>query len=239
MKSKIYILFFGSLFIMSCNSEFTSDETKIVEEHQTANETSEFFEDTIVTEPTFEYKLLEDYALLNTKTKLYEAFDASALKDDTTWIAEGTEQVAFSTLVNPTTNHTIRFYWEENGEDLYLVEADYYLYNSSFEILDSQRVSSEYGLYTGMPLEEVITLNDTSFSFAGFDWDYGGGVMFDNGGALAESGVSIRLNYLYNSGIAVDDKLIGDQLISTSSEEAKSTPIYVDQLSMYVGEFEF
>lgn len=231
MKQIIFGLAIG-LISTACSSE-----TKTAEDTST-NETSEYHESENE-ENTFAYNLLEDYAQLDTKSKLYDAFDPADIKEDTTWMAEGTVQVVYSELVDTKANNTVRFYWEENAEDLFMVEVDYILYDQYYSAIDSQRVESECGLYTGMTLDKLVDLNEGNFEFSGFGWDYGGMVFFKEDDKLQKCNLSVHLSYDYHSFSDNLGDLMGDRMVNTEEAVTKEVPIFIDRMSISVGELDF
>ncbi len=239
MKLRIMLISFAiATFTMvtGCQPATGNKTDEVPLTDSTLNETSEFFEDTGRAN-SFQYNLLEDYAILDTKEKLYDAFSKNDIEDGETWMAEGTVKVNYSLLKDPTTGNKLRFLWEEDNISLYMLEADYILYNEDYTAIDSQYVESECGMYTGMPLTDLVTLNGADFSFSGFGWDYGGAVWANENTPIGRCNIGISLSYDYESFSDNMDDLMGDQEVRTDMEAVKKVPIYINSLSLRVGKF--
>ena len=67
---------------------------------------------------------------------------------------------------------------------------------------------SAEGIRIGSGLRDLVKANDTTVSFYGFGWDYGGTVSGYNGGKLEKSRIVYRMDLNLNTG--VNDSLYGD-----------------------------
>ena len=98
MKKFIITPIIGVLLI-SCGSESAENHENEVEQQDTSAVTIDTLStDTTVAALSFEF--FEDYAVIDSKTKLYESFEPSQLKDDTTWYAEGEVMRLSTTLTH-------------------------------------------------------------------------------------------------------------------------------------------
>ena len=181
------------------------------------------------------FSRFEDYATLDTKTKLIATFGEENLIDKVSYYAEGEVKKKTTVLTNPKTNNVIRFLWRDDQPDsLSFIEAFLYIYDAeSYEVVDSQHLYTNCGLYTGMDINKLRNWNATDFSFSGFGWDYAGGVFEVEGSRLAACDVKIRL------GLQADSKdqnhgLYGDVEFNTANPKVMSAPILVDQLTYHV-----
>lgn len=172
----------------------------------------------------------EDYAQYDTKTKLYEAFDADNLKDEIAYYAEGTVEIHTTVLTDPETGYQIQFAWEEEDQEtLDFIETWGVLWMD--DPATEQKVETKCGIYTGMPLEEVVAWNGADFEFSGFGWDYAGGVF---GGkdddAMHACDVDFTLTMLDEG---YDDylHLLGDVVFKTSDDEVKGAPIVIQTIT--------
>lgn len=76
------------------------------------------------------------------------------------------------------------------------------------------------GLRVGTPIEVLNQINGRSFTFYGWQWDYGGTVISWNGGALSQLGedVIVRLtrNHQTTWSPSFEDAVLGDQEVNSS-----------------------
>jgi len=203
--------------------------------NDTTKTTNDLAEQTEIIEEIFKANFLEDYRVLDTKTKLYATYDDDYIREDTSWYAEGTVMLKTSVLTNIKNDQTINFVWDEDGESLYSIEAFYEIYNDDYEVEKEQYVASKDGLYLGMPFNELRDWAVEDFSFSGFDWDYGGGIFIEEGSKFQQTDVRINLSYTLSSeNYETVSNVIGDIEIESSSTEANAVPIFVNSLTLFV-----
>lgn len=189
-------------------------------------------EDQQVNSNSFEY--LEDFATLNTKTKLYQAFGAENLADGSSWFAEGTVEYQNTKLTDPNTLNTYIFNWsQDDNETLDFIEGYGFVWDENYEVARRQVIQSKCGVFTGMSLKDLHAWNDgKDFTFYGFGWDYEGSVFTEPGTNLGDAGVVIKLALEdYSNGGNLN--LLGDSEFSTADKGVLESPIIVDRLTYY------
>lgn len=227
MKKLFFLI--SALALFSCNNE--SEDSTNEDSNDITNDTTAV--DSVITDEVVSgVQYFEDYAQFDTRTKLYDEFGEEYLDDDTTWYAEGTVMVLISTLDDPTNGNRIRFGWdEENPEELSFIETWNY---KDYESNKAQRVDAKNGLYTGMPLEEIVAWNDGKHvKFSGFGWDYSGGVFPGQGESnIASSKIQFSLD-MEQEGYETHTHLLGDQIFMSSDEAVKGAPIVLGTMVYY------
>ena len=218
------------LFACGGEEETTSDSTDTNDE---TTDTSSV--DTVATTEEEEgiiVEYFEDYAQFDTKTKLYEAFGEENIVDDEAWYAEGTVRFDISTLTDPNNGNMIQFTWsEEDPEQLSFIET--WRLNWRIEGAEEQRIETKEGMYTGMPLDELVKWNGEDFDFSGFGWDYAGSILNDARGKLANSDVNPTLDML-DSGYESHGDLLGDMVFNSSDDAVQGAPIVIGSISYYI-----
>jgi len=178
------------------------------------------------------YSTLEDYSGIATRELLIEEFEQENLEHGESWYAEGTVSFQHSELTDPENGYVIRYLWEEDGNTLNSIEIDYRVFDDDYNVLNTQEVYSECGLYTGMPLEELREWNGGDFDFHGFKWDYEGAVIAEEGSKLFECVPRVEL-------ILLDDdardpyrfqELWGDRRFNTADDAVQGAPIFVGRM---------
>lgn len=229
MKKFVYLsaLCFGCF---ACSGDDTPDvDTPPVDSITATTDTLETADPTI--DETAGFNTFEDYSTLTTKDALVAEFGEENLKDDTAWYAEGTVMMLSTHLKDPNNGNRIIFLWEQdNPGQLSHIEA--HASNWREENPTNQKVMSATGLYTGMPLTELVEWNGADISFSGFGWDYAGGVFADEGSKISECPVQITLNIKYEENDDHGD-LYGDMELSSAAPEVQGAPIYIEMMAMY------
>lgn len=249
MKKTVLMLFVLSAGIMSCGEskksvediekEYLSETPTNSEEYNDNKEQNESSE-VAIENATSQYVYFEDFAAIDTKTKLYEAFPATYLEDGSQWFAEGTVEFQTTTLIDPNTSNAYFYMWDQSdNETLAFIEAPAIVWDEETESSRVQVIKSKGGVYTGMSLKELHEWNEgVDFSFSGFGWDYEGGIWADEGTKIGDSDVQFKLaledytdqNYTH---------LLGDMEFNTADEGILESPIIVDRLTIYSGNPEF
>jgi len=140
------------------------------------------------------------------------------------WYAEGTERVVGSVFFKDTPQSffikwkdTVNFKnpeWIEIHGDKSLWEID-------------------NGIRIGTELKELVRLNGKHFTFSGFDWDYGGQTIFENGN-LESDCYSIQLYYDYKDLFENEwNQIVGDKTVSTKNPILNKIKVYVDAITFY------
>lgn len=160
-----------------------------------------------------------------------EEFGEMSLTDNVVWQAEGTVKRSTTHLINPKTWHHITYYWDDETGKTASVEASYYMWSHEGDIKGSQKLEAKNGLYTGMPLAELVEWNEADIRFSGFGWDYAGYVFNSTEDKLGVSNVSITLIDLQE-----DYKgykfMLGDVELSSAENRMKNAPVIVETLSL-------
>ena len=140
------------------------------------------------------------------------------------WYAEGTERIVGSVFFKDTPQSffikwkdTVSFKnpeWIEIHGDKSLWEID-------------------NGIKIGTELEELVRLNGKHFTFAGFDWDYGG-YKKKKKGNLESDCYSIQLYYDYEDLFENEwNQIVGDKIVSTKNPILNKIKVYVDAITFY------
>ena len=229
---------FLSLFVfigfISCGETPSTDETNDTNNSEDSTATlvdsSAMSLVTEEAEPTYEY--FEDYIAITTRTELEETF-GDYLTHDTVWYNEGTERRSISKLDHPESGHKLTYFWQEdNPEQVGDIEVYYHQYDENWEPVDKLELASESGIYLGMPMDELREWNGKPFDFSGFGWDFGGGVLSDDG-KLGTIDFSVFLIMGEDATAEEYDALVGDMIFSSDDEAAQSAPIYINSFHYY------
>ena len=228
-----------SLLIIGCkpnteekeNIDLTDDLENSMENDQELSEP----EDIPVDQKELVFNTIEDYAQLTSKEELTNTFGKENIKNGTSWYAEGTVEMKHTIVTNLKNKHIVKYLWdEENPKKLNSIEVGYFDYDENYEIRGTQKILSNCGFYTGMPINDLRKWNGADFNFSGFGWDYEGGVFVMPKSRLSNCPVTIKLG-LKNQDYSEDyDDLFGDQELSTSNELVKNAPIIIDRLYYYI-----
>lgn len=180
------------------------------------------------------FETFEDYAKLTSKSEVYKNFGEVNIVEDTSWYAEGELMLFSSVVTDPNNGYVIKYIWqEENPEQLEMIEAFLEIYDNNYNVLGTQKIASESGLFTGMTLNELQAWNGESIDFSGFGWDYGGSVFGKPGSKLAKCPLIINLGMEYDENAAEFDGLFGDIELNSNDKVVKSAPIFVRYMSFY------
>ncbi len=227
MKNYLMLFLIG-MFIFSACSETSkkNEENKSKEESPIA----EGVDEKAVEKPTAKKSVyFEDYAKIKNKEALLEKFGASNIKNSVEGFAEGTIEKEVSLLTDPENRNVIKFVWDEDNT-LSWIEASENLYDENYEITGKQSIKTETGLWLGMSLADLRKWNEADFKFSGFGWDFGGGIFAEKGSKIADSPVSLTLNY---SGTNIPDFAMGDVELYADDERLKNLEITVSNFMFY------
>jgi hypothetical protein len=182
----------------------------------------------------FVFNTIEDYAKLKTKQEIIDAFGSENVKSGTSWYAEGTVQLKHSLVTNPKNKHIVKYLWNvENPKKLNSIEISYFDWDKNYEVKGTQKVLSDCGVYTGMPINELRKWNGADFNFSGFGWDYEGGVFANDKSRLSTCPVAIKLGLRHDGDLDAAEGLYGDQELNTSNPLVKKGPIIIDRITYY------
>lgn len=93
------------------------------------------------------------------------------------------------------------------------------------------------GIRTGLSLSDLAKLNETPFSFYGFDWEYGGTVGSWKNGKVTKFSKGFYVVLQYNAATTPKEfiqKAKGNQVFSSASEVAKFMDISVKRIVVYL-----
>ncbi len=210
------------------------DEPKVSIQDTLSQVNDTIFENEILSQEK-EFYLIEDYALLDTKEKLEAKFDKSHLEDGFSVYAEGTVELPHTILTNPENGHIIKYVWKEsNPNELGSIEVQYILWNEDYENTGSQKISSECGVYTGMPLKDLKAWNGKDFMFSGFGWDYAGGIFSQPNTKIYDCKTNITLGLEYDTNYDEYNFVMGDVELNTADEMVLNAPIIISDLTIYL-----
>lgn len=129
-----------------------------------------------------------------------------------------------NTLLFPDTKNQVEFVWQDDSV--------------SFSGLSYIHISGEAtdwktkeGITLGTTMKDLEKLNQKSFIFSGFGWDYSGATDWDNG-HLQERKIFVNLAYPGENVSPEHDALIGDHDIRSDSELAQKVNPIVFEITM-------
>jgi len=235
MKFAVIIATF-SMCLFSCGGDASNTEENIDSDMtvNTVDSTENSNDEEIIDDL---YSTIEDYGQISSKEHLISEFGEENLIDGVSWYAEGTVSFDNTVLTNPENGQVIKYLWDEDGNTLSFLEVNYYIFDEDYSILSTQVVSSEYGVSTGMSLQDLREWNEADFDFLGFGWDYEGGILEGEGSQIAECPLQIKLSF--NLEIDIPEEyfgMYGDQVFNTADEIAQGAPVLVDLMTYYPAE---
>lgn len=242
---KLVIFALMGLLLFSCGGESDTNvdvdvdsDTVVIEDDVAVEEVIEeeiepvIEEEEEITEVT--YSTVEDYGQIVSKEQLVSEFGEENLVNGESWFAEGTVKIEHTLLTNPENGQVINYLWEEDGNTLSFIEANYYLMDEDYSIYATQEIPSESGLRSGMPLDELLEWNGQDFSFYGFGWDYEGGIFADSSSRFADCPVQVKLSF--DLEIEIPDAYRGmysDGIFNTSDDIAQGAPVLLHILTYW------
>jgi hypothetical protein len=241
--NKITTLVIAATLLYSCSAEEAQDDNIATDvpmeinadtsDVQTTDVKPEEKLDEVV-DDVFDYSKIEHYAIFDTKTKLVENFGTDNIVDGSTWYGEGSLELQHSVLTNPNNGHEIKYVWEEdNAELLAMIEISSDRRDKDYLSIGKQAVSSDCGVYTGMPLAALKEWNGADIEFSGFGWDFGGGVFRKEGSKVSTCKISFILGLNTNEDYEKYSQYLGDTSLSTSNEGILEAPISVAQITWF------
>lgn len=222
----IIFTFLAIITLSNCSTDNSSKETQ---------DTLTQINDDDELSPEIDYSMIEQYAILDCKEKLEIIFGEDNLKNGFSYYAEGTVKLPHTILTNPKNGHVVKYVWtESNPNELGSVEVSFILWNEDYENTGSQKIGSECGIYTGMPLKDLKTWNGKDFMFSGFGWDYAGGIYAQPDTKIYDCKVNIRLDLDFENNFEEYEFLLGDVELSTKDGIVLNAPITVAELIIYL-----
>ena len=224
------LVILGIVFIQSCDSTSSIEKSKTIDNEDSIVEQKSNLPDVEAQQKSI-FNFIEDYTVLNSKTELIETFGRENVIDDTIWLAEGTVQKFVSRVTNPIQNHSLIYFWSDQENSSAWLEAEFYNWSDQFEVMNTQTIKSQTGLYTGMSLEELREWNEGIIHFAGFGWDYSGNVFPSVNDNLSKTNITIRLINKQEEYEGFEF-IIGDVALDSDDVRMKGAPIVIETLSL-------
>ncbi|MBN2663048.1 MAG: hypothetical protein JXR68_05315 [Bacteroidales bacterium] len=178
-----------------------------------------------------DFSKFEHYATILNKADLITQFGETNLEDITVYYAEGTVEKEATVLTNPQNGYIIQYVWEDDNSTTSFIEASYNVYDRNYELVGTQKVEAENGLYLGMSLPDLVTWNGDDIQFYGFGWDYSGSVFETANSNLSNSRVKISLDLLSYDGA---EFTLGDVELSSDDSRLDGLDIIVYSFTMYI-----
>lgn len=179
--------------------------------------------------------ILEDILNVPNEKALIEKFGKEHVSYDTIWGAEG--EFIMGSYINKGKDDEVQISWQNtdthSGISVVSVRAGYNYDTGKSSYANPWR--SRTGIYMGMPIRELEKLNGQPFVFSGFDWDYGGGVSFDEG-KLAGQHVGVTLGHADDESQLTPeeaDAIIGDRDIHSDDPAVKKAQPVVVQINVW------
>jgi hypothetical protein len=234
----LYIGLISTTLLFSCNAASEKTENHASSTNEVSADTTAIADqmDENSEDMNLVFATLEDYAILDTKDMLIEAFGTENIVDGTSWYGEGSMELNHSVLTNPNNGHIIKYVWqEENPNKLSFLEVYGNIRNADYEVIGTQKIETACGLYTGMTIKEMKKWNGADFEFSGFGWDFGGMVRQAEGSKFLNCNLSLTLDLKYQPDPSDEyNQLYGDTDLSTSNEVAFNAPITLDFITLFV-----
>ncbi|MCK5115421.1 MAG: hypothetical protein KAR44_02405 [Candidatus Aegiribacteria sp.] len=220
-----------SLCLFSCGGD--ADNTEENNDSKMTVDTIDLSEN-MIDEEIIEclYSTVEDYGQIGSKEQLISEFGEENLVDGESWYAEGTVRIENTVLTNPENGQVIKYLLEDDGNTINYLEVNYYIFDENFEIQGTQAVSSEYGVSTGMSLQDLKEWNGADFRFFGFGWDYEGGIFEEEGTRIAECPIQFKLSFDLEIEIPEEYRgMYSDQVFNTADDITQGAPVLIDMLT--------
>ena len=148
----------------------------------------------------------------------------------------GADNVKVETVYSegtPTGKSLVIFPNTENRIDLFFNTDESNFIQASFSGLNSEW-KAPMNLKIGMPLNDLIKINNKDFTIFGFGWDYSGSLNSWDGGNLDNIGVSVTMKEDVNSksyqNQSLYNQVLGDKSFSTSNNIIKGLGLTVSEI---------
>ena len=177
---------------------------------------------------------LEDLLKIKNEAGLKAKFGEEHISYDTIWGPEGS--FTMGTYIDKGTNDEVEIYWEDSLGRSGIASASVHAQwkeNGDYDY-KSKWISAS-GVKLGMTTDELEKLNGKPFTFSGFGWDYGGGVMSWKDGKLEKFGVGVTLTDgdERNSTEEELNEILGDQEVKSDNVVVKKTQPRVNAFSVH------
>ena len=123
------------------------------------------------------------------------------------------------TIVFAGTEKELEIFWDDNKT-----------YQKIHAVQISQKRApwkTKEGIHVGTSLEDLVRINGKSFTFLGFDWDYGGSHSSWKNGAIPDS---LRVNFDPKGNIG---ELSGDREFSTEHSDVAAAQMVVSEIIIF------
>ncbi len=214
MNFKI-LLFFGLLFLSSCDFQTETKKAPETTEAPTTEITKEI--PSYVCIPNKQVgKIQANFS----EEDIIAAYGKENVARKDIGIGEG--EITKGTIVFPGAKNELVVEWDDTAPFKKLRKIRIEKQESSW--------ATEEGIQVGSTLEELIKTNGKDFKFHGFEWDYGGITNDWDGGKINK-----QLVVMLEPGNpeAVYPELLGDKLFSSNHPKAKAADLKVAAMSIF------
>ena len=176
---------------------------------------------------------IENVLDVNSEEELKKKYDPSNVSYDTIWGAEGYFTMGTYLRMDKATH--VEIMWMDSAARTGMISATLVSDDDYFaEQLNKGKWSSRTGVYIGMSTDELEKLNGRPFNFSGFGWDYGGGVMSWDGGALDQKGIAVQLSEGANADLPQNEinQVLGDITVVSNNAVLKKLKPRVRTISV-------
>ncbi len=177
---------------------------------------------------------LEDLLKIKDETELKSKFGKDHISYDTIWGAEGS--YTMGSYIDKGTNDEVQIFWFDSLERSMIASASIHAkWNDNGTYNYSSKWMSVTGIKLGLTTDELEKLNGKTFTFSGFGWDYGGGIMSWNDGKLSTFEVGVTLVESEDHEISETEmnEILGDQEVKSDNAVVKKTQPRVNSVSVY------
>lgn len=180
--------------------------------------------------------IIEDYSKLKTRSEIENVFGKENMEDGISWYAEGTVEKKHIFVSNPDNGHIVKYLLDDDNNSVDWSEYSYRVYDEDFVVIQTQKIESNQGIYTGMMLKDLFEWNEKEeIRFSGFDWDYHGTVHSGEQNQnpqskLALTGYSLEMDRKESD---IEDDFSGDMTLSTNTKKVLNANILVGNISVF------
>lgn len=177
---------------------------------------------------------LEGLLKIKNEAGLKEKFGNDHISYDTIWGAEGS--FTMGTYIDQGTDDEVEIYWEDSLNRSGIASASVHAqWQENGDYKYNSKWISASGVKLGMTTDELEKLNGKPFTFSGFGWDYGGGIMSWNDGKLEKFGIGVTLTDGMDDKVSDEElnEILGDQEVSSDNAVVKKTQPRVNAISVY------
>ncbi|MBI1185137.1 hypothetical protein GC194_12755 [bacterium] len=205
---------------LQLNKHTEKDSNQTIGSHKAGEARSDMSDENIdtkelVTEQEHPVYYLDDLFAIESEQDLKRLYGIDNVKRRV--VIDDESMVSYPvSLLFPESNKEVVFKWyttDTNATELKQLES---------VSTESQAWSTYDGIKVGISLQQLEQLNDSSFYFYGFGWDFGGIAWFENGNlAPISTRMSIVLDYSDNSSQTDYEALLGEKKFSSHNPHAQ------------------